>query len=74
MTQAIGRARRFGQKKHVHVYHLLAENTADVSIFQERNQNRLVVRDGEPFVVNKEDKPFPTDVPYKGPILNFDQG
>jgi hypothetical protein len=38
MTQAIGRVRRFGQKKHVHVYHFLASKTIDVDLIQARNK------------------------------------
>jgi len=36
MTQAIGRARRFGQEKPVHVYHFLVKGTADVDIMEHR--------------------------------------
>lgn len=43
MTQATGRAVRFGQKKHVHVWYLLALNTLDVGILQSQN-NRVLVR------------------------------
>jgi hypothetical protein len=35
-TQAIGRIRRYGQKKKVHVWRFLANNTIDTRIFEER--------------------------------------
>jgi hypothetical protein len=34
MTQAIGRARRYGQTKPVHIYHFLALKTIDVDTMQ----------------------------------------
>ncbi|KAE8151156.1 hypothetical protein BDV25DRAFT_139139 [Aspergillus avenaceus] len=46
MTQAVGRSRRYGQNKHVHIYHLLARMTIDVKIFQDRHGQVLVERDG----------------------------
>lgn len=51
MSQAIGRARRYGQSKHVHIYHLLAKKTVDVNIYQERRGKVLVERDGEGVLV-----------------------
>jgi hypothetical protein len=36
MTQAIGRARRYGQTKPVKVYHFLSVNTIDVDLFEHR--------------------------------------
>lgn len=42
MTQCIGRAKRFGQQKTVHVYRFLALRTIDVDILQEREQKTLV--------------------------------
>jgi hypothetical protein len=35
-TQAIGRLRRYGQTKHVHVYRYLTKNTIDEEIYQQR--------------------------------------
>lgn len=35
-TQAIGRCRRYGQTKKVHIHRLLADDTIDVSIFESR--------------------------------------
>lgn len=42
MTQSIGRAKRFGQQKTVHVYRFLALRTIDVDILQEREHKTLV--------------------------------
>jgi SNF2 family DNA or RNA helicase len=39
-TQAIGRLRRFGQQKHVHVYRFLTKDTIDAQIYQERAIDR----------------------------------
>jgi pyocin large subunit-like protein len=36
-TQAVGRARRYGQQKTVHVYHFLVKGTADIDITELRN-------------------------------------
>ena len=44
MTQSIGRAKRFGQQKTVHIYRFVALRTADVDILQEREQMTLVKR------------------------------
>lgn len=37
MTQAVGRARRYGQTKAVHTYHFLSLKTIDVDTFESRN-------------------------------------
>lgn len=55
MTQAIGRARRFGQARDVHVYHMLARETVDVNIVQDRNGKVVVEREGQPLLVSRED-------------------
>lgn len=68
MTQAIGRARRFGQTKHVHVYHMLAKNTYEVNIFQRARSSKLVERQGAPVLV-PEDAVVPDDVAYEGEEL-----
>jgi len=39
--QAIGRAKRYGQKKLVHIYNFLALHTIDVEIYEEREGKRL---------------------------------
>jgi len=46
MTQAIGRARRWGQEKVVHVYHFLTVNTIDVDYYEARN-NVTIYRKAE---------------------------
>lgn len=35
-TQAIGRVRRYGQVKHVHIYRFLRTDSVDATIFRER--------------------------------------
>jgi hypothetical protein len=55
MTQAIGRALRYGQTRRVHVYHLLVKKTIDVNIFQERRGKVLVERDGQAVLVNADE-------------------
>lgn len=44
MTQSIGRAKRYGQQKTVHIYRFVALRTADIDILQEREQKTLVKR------------------------------
>ncbi|KAL4959083.1 uncharacterized protein BDV14DRAFT_185365 [Aspergillus stella-maris] len=48
MTQAIGRSLRYGQTKHVHIYHLLIKMTLDVNI----RGKILVERDGKALLVD----------------------
>ncbi|KAL4987101.1 hypothetical protein BDW68DRAFT_178160 [Aspergillus falconensis] len=56
MLQAVGRSRRYGQTRHVHVYHLLAKMTIDVNVFQERRGNRVLVdRGGRADLVDAEE-------------------
>jgi len=76
MTQAIGRAVRYGQEKHVHIYHMLSMNTADVTIFQARNRGSVVYRDSKAFIVGKEHlHQCPTSISVlKGPGLDFGLG
>ncbi|KAI9820425.1 MAG: hypothetical protein M1832_003758 [Thelocarpon impressellum] len=40
-TQAIGRARRYGQKKLVHIYRFLSLKTIDVDILESRTKKKL---------------------------------
>lgn len=35
-TQAIGRVRRYGQVKHVHIYRFLTMDSVDETIYKER--------------------------------------
>ncbi|KAJ5124309.1 uncharacterized protein N7515_008182 [Penicillium bovifimosum] len=65
MTQAIGRARRHGQTKTVHVYHLLVKFTYDVNVYQSAHGGRLVERDGGPKVV-PESEVQPGEMRYEG--------
>jgi hypothetical protein len=48
MTQAIGRIRRFGQRKHVHIWHILAIGTVDVDVMQMR-RDEVLVKTGSAF-------------------------
>lgn len=43
MTQALGRALRFGQQKHVHVYHFLTAETIDVDLYEKREMGVIKV-------------------------------
>lgn len=76
MTQAIGRAVRYGQKKHVHIYHLLSMNTADVTIFQARNRGSVVCRGSKAFIVDKKylDQRPDSILLLRGPDINFGTG
>ncbi|KAF2495114.1 hypothetical protein BU16DRAFT_561418 [Lophium mytilinum] len=56
MEQAIGRARRYGQKKTVHVYHFVALNTIDVDIMQRHYRRSNVLREGEFTPMNMNDQ------------------
>lgn len=47
ITQSIGRAKRFGQRKTVHVYTFLALHTIDIEILQNWKEKRLVQTEGE---------------------------
>lgn len=40
-TQAIGRVRRYGQTKTVHIWRFMTEDTMDVAIWQERTGKKL---------------------------------
>lgn len=72
MTQAIGRCQRYGQTRHVHVYHLLAKLTIDVNIFQERRDKVLVEKDGEPVLLSREDAVEYEGISCEGPSLVVD--
>lgn len=81
MTQAIGRVRRYGQKRTVHIWHLLSHDTADITILKEREENRineatrrtLVVRNGSPMLVDLRET-RESDNPLEGPSLALAQG
>lgn len=53
MAQAIGRSRRYGQLKHVHIYHFLALKTIEVNVFEQRRRQHLVKREGQFRTVSK---------------------
>ncbi|KAH7410248.1 hypothetical protein DE146DRAFT_733042 [Phaeosphaeria sp. MPI-PUGE-AT-0046c] len=38
MAQAVARCRRYGQKKTVHIYHIIAQHTIDVDILEHRHK------------------------------------
>ncbi|ODH45084.1 hypothetical protein ACO22_00379 [Paracoccidioides brasiliensis] len=61
MAQAIGRSRRYGQQKHVHIYQFLALKTIEVNIFEHRRRERLVKRDGQFISLPITVMPLPTD-------------
>lgn len=46
MTQAVGRAKRYGQTKEVHIYHFLTVNTIDIDYYEARN-NCVISRKGK---------------------------
>lgn len=72
MTQAIGRARRYGQAKHVHIYHLLTLNTLEVNIFEDRRQERIA-RKGGNFLVMNEQETNDDEACWKGKDLQGSQ-
>ena len=48
MTQAIGRARRNGQTKLVHVYHFLTVETIDIDYFESRTNTIIERKSNKP--------------------------
>lgn len=54
MTQAIGRCRRYGQERTVHVHHMLSAFTADLNVWQDRTSLVLVRREEELVPVARE--------------------
>ncbi|KAJ5770544.1 uncharacterized protein N7511_002595, partial [Penicillium nucicola] len=77
MTQAIGRARRYGQKRTVQVYHLLVRGTVEVNIFARRNATNgngtLVEREGVACLV-EEEALLPNDVRCSGKRVEDENG
>jgi hypothetical protein len=61
MTQAVGRARRWGQEKVVHVYHFLTVNTIDVDYYEARNNVTITRKANDPSQGNGEDLETRTD-------------
>src|SRR5271156_2687300 len=70
MTQAVGRARRFKQKKLVHVYHFLMSQSIEVNIIEKRTGMEFVKRDNEFKLVKKSDIRATDEVGWKGPSLD----
>jgi hypothetical protein len=72
MTQAIGRARRYGQQRDVHVYHLLVKNTCEINIFQKRHTSKLVDRSGVPTLLPEDQVLLEDDTLLEGEYLPDD--
>ena len=56
-TQAIGRACRFGQKKHVHIYDFVTAYSIDADIIEKRS-HKILKPVPLPFVSKHEEKQF----------------
>ena len=69
MTQTTGRCLRYGQKKHVHIYHFLALNTIDVNILQHRREQIVVKRDGKFLLVDRKEA-FDGETSWRGHSLD----
>src|SRR5450432_3004227 len=69
MTQAIGRARRYGQTKHVHIYHFLSLKTIDVDIMQIRTNKILTKVNTAVPVAPNHLPPAPTPLPSPFPAF-----
>lgn len=67
MTQAIGRAHRFGQDKAVHVYHFLMAKTLEVNIIQQREEKVIVQGDDGTFQLVERTDSQPTA--WEGPDM-----
>jgi hypothetical protein len=52
MEQAIGRVRRYGQEKDVHVHHFVALNTVDVDILERHYRRSDVLLESVPSPMN----------------------
>ncbi|GLA20261.1 hypothetical protein AnigIFM62618_008833 [Aspergillus niger] len=72
MIQAIGRSRRYGQTRRVHVYHLLAKHSIDVNIFQERRDKVLIERNGKAELVARGEALDGEGIRCEGPSLVVD--
>ncbi|CBF70236.1 hypothetical protein AN6076.2 [Aspergillus nidulans FGSC A4] len=70
MIQAVGRSRRYGQTRHVHIYHLLAKMTIDVNVFQERRGNKVLVeRGGRATLLDAEEAAEDETMTCQGPAM-----
>ncbi|KAL4749268.1 hypothetical protein BDW72DRAFT_194991 [Aspergillus terricola var. indicus] len=73
MMQAVGRSRRYGQTRHVHIYHLLATMTIDVNVFQERRGDKVLVeRGGQVMLVDPEEAVEEEAMTCQGPAMVVD--
>lgn len=61
MTQAIGRAKRFGQKKVIHIYHFLVAYTVDIDLFERLVGKQLIVKSTS---TPAEMRPYPSYSAY----------
>lgn len=66
MAQAIGRSQRYGQLKHVHIYHVLALRTVEVNIFERRRKQYLAKRGDRFIAVQKSEIQETDEVDWKG--------
>ncbi|KAL1955354.1 hypothetical protein VTO42DRAFT_8636 [Malbranchea cinnamomea] len=66
MAQAIGRCRRYGQLKHVHIYHLLTLKTIEVNIFEQRRREQVVKRNGRFMSVPRKEVKSSDEVSWRG--------
>ncbi|EFQ99013.1 DNA repair protein rad8 [Nannizzia gypsea CBS 118893] len=66
MAQAIGRSRRYGQLKHVHIYHVLALKTVEVNIFEQRRRQYLAKRGDRFITVQKSEIRDMDEVDWRG--------
>ena len=71
MTQAEGRARRYGQLKHVHIYRFLSLKTIDVDVIQARNKGKYITKDWAP---EPEVKPFSSFIPSTFDLVEEKKG
>jgi hypothetical protein len=67
MTQAVGRAHRFGQDKEVHVYHFLMAKTLEVNIIQDREKKAIIQGDDGTFQLVERTNSEPTA--WEGPNM-----
>lgn len=71
MTQAEGRARRYGQLKHVHIYRFLSLKTIDVDVIQARNKGKFIAKN---WAAEPEVKPFASFLPSTFDLVEEQKG
>lgn len=74
MAQAIGRCRRYGQQKHVHIYHLLTLKTIEVNIFEQRRSEYIVKRNGQHLPVSRSEVRVSDEFGWRGFSLHGTNG